>query len=59
MVKIKSCVRVGRVLNKYKVGAKHFKLDIRDDSFSFEIDDTKVTAEAALDGIIRDPHQSC
>ena len=43
-------VRVGRVLNKYKVG-KHFKLDIRDDSFSFEIDDTKVTAEAALDGI--------
>ena len=43
-------VRVGRVLNKYKVG-KHFKLDIRDDRFSFEIDDTKVTAEAALDGI--------
>ena len=43
-------VRVGRVLNKYKVG-KHFKLDIRDDSFSFEIDDTKVTTEAALDGI--------
>ena len=43
-------MRVGRVLNKYKVG-KHFKLDIRDDSFSFEIDDTKVTAEAALDGI--------
>ena len=34
-------MRVGRVLNKYKVG-KHFKLDIRDDSFSFEIDDTKV-----------------
>ena len=43
-------VRVGKVLNKYKVG-KHFKLDIRDDSFSFEIDDTKVTTEAALDGI--------
>ena len=42
-------MRVGRVLNKYKVG-KHFKLDIRDDSFSF-VDDTKVTAEAALDGI--------
>ena len=43
-------VRVGRVLNKYKVG-KHFKLNIRDDSFSFEIDDTKVAAEAAVDGI--------
>ena len=43
-------VRVGKVLNKYKVG-KHFKLDIRDDRFSFEIDDTKVTTEAALDGI--------
>ena len=40
---------VGKVLNKYKVG-KHFTLDIRDNSFSFEIDDTKVTAEAALDG---------
>ncbi len=37
-------VRVGKVLNKYKVG-KHFTLDIRDNSFSFEIDDTKVTAE--------------
>ena len=36
-------VRVGKVLNKYKVG-KHFTLDIRDNSFSFEIDDTKVTA---------------
>ncbi len=43
-------VRVGKVLNKYKVG-KHFKLDIRDDAFSFEIDETKVVAEAAIDGI--------
>jgi transposase len=43
-------VRVGKVLNKYKVG-KHFKLDIRDDAFSFEIDETKIEAEAALDGI--------
>ncbi len=40
---------VKKLLNKYKVG-KHFTLDIRDNSFSFEIDDTKVTAEAALDG---------
>ena len=51
-------MRVGKVLNKYKVG-KHFTLDIRDNSFSFEIDDTKVTAEAALDGFYVIPHQSC
>ena len=43
-------VRVGKVLNKYKVG-KHFKLDIRDDGFDFEIDQDRVAAEAALDGI--------
>jgi transposase len=43
-------VRVGKVVNKYKV-AKHFKLDIRDQSFDFEIDDNNVVAEAALDGI--------
>jgi len=43
-------VRVGKVINKYKVG-KHFKLDIQDDSFDFEIKADKVAAEAALDGI--------
>ncbi len=43
-------VRVGKVVNKYKV-AKHFKLDIDDDRFDFEIDQEKVAAEAALDGI--------
>lgn len=43
-------VRVGKVVNKYKVG-KHYKLDIHDDSFGFEIDQEKVAAEAALDGI--------
>jgi hypothetical protein len=43
-------VRVGKVVNKYRVG-KHFKLDIRDDRFDFEIDRNKVAAEAALDGI--------
>jgi len=43
-------VRVGKVLNKYKVG-KHFRLEIRDDAFDFEIDEDKVDAEAALDGI--------
>ena len=43
-------VRVGRVLNKYKVG-KHFKLEIREDGFDFEVDQQKVDVEAALDGI--------
>ncbi|MCK4306226.1 MAG: transposase, partial [Candidatus Eisenbacteria sp.] len=43
-------VRVGKVINKYKVG-KHFNLDIRDHEFDYEIDQEKVDAEAALDGI--------
>ena len=43
-------VRVGKVINKYKVG-KHFELDIRDNDFSFEINRDKVEKEAALDGI--------
>jgi transposase len=43
-------VRTGRVVNKYKM-AKHFVLHIKDDSFDFEIDQAKVNAEAALDGI--------
>lgn len=43
-------VRVGEVINKYKV-AKHFILDIRHDGFDFRIDEEKVAAEAALDGV--------
>ena len=43
-------VRVGKVINKYKV-AKHFRLDIRDDGFAFQIDEAQVAAEAALDGL--------
>ena len=43
-------VRVGKVLNKYKVG-KHFTLRIDDNRFEFQIDEEKVAAEAALDGI--------
>jgi len=43
-------VRVGQVINKYKVG-KHFELDIRDNDLSFEINPEKVKEEAALDGI--------
>lgn len=43
-------VRVGKVLNKYKVG-KHFKLEIQEDEFRFEVEQEKVAAEAALDGL--------
>ena len=43
-------MRVGKVVNKYKV-AKHFELHIEDASFHFEVDQEKVDAEAALDGI--------
>ena len=43
-------VRVGKVINRYKM-AKHFKLDIAESYFSFEIDQTHVDEEAALDGI--------
>jgi hypothetical protein len=43
-------VRVGRVVNKYKV-AKHFELSIEPASFSYRIDQHKVEQEAALDGI--------
>ncbi|WDN87241.1 hypothetical protein BuS5_00209 [Desulfosarcina sp. BuS5] len=43
-------VRVGKVINKYKVG-KHFELDIRDNDFSFGINRDKVKKEAALDAI--------
>ena len=43
-------VRVGKVIAKFKV-AKHFKLDIEDGSFRYEVDDVTVAAEAALDGI--------
>jgi len=43
-------VRIGKVVDKYKV-AKHFVLNIRDNGFDFHIDEKKVSAEAALDGI--------
>ena len=43
-------VRVGRVVNKYKV-AKHFELTIENASFRYCIDQHKVEQEAALDGI--------
>jgi len=43
-------VRVGRVINKYKV-AKHFELDIENKKLQWRIDEGKVAAEALLDGI--------
>jgi hypothetical protein len=48
--KAKIGVRIGRVVNKYKV-AKHFELTVEDRSFGFKILNEKVAAEAALDGI--------
>lgn len=43
-------VRVGRVINKYKM-AKHLALVIGDDRFDYEIRQDQLAAEAALDGI--------
>ena len=43
-------VRVGRVINKYKM-AKHFKLDIGDGELAFEIDQDSVREESSLDGL--------
>jgi hypothetical protein len=46
----KIAVRADRVLNRRKV-AKHFTVDIGDDSISYARDQASITAEAALDGI--------
>jgi transposase len=43
-------VRVGKVINKYKV-AKHFKLTIDDQSFAFELLQDRIAEEVALDGL--------
>ncbi len=43
-------VRVGKVVNKYKV-AKLFTLDIQHNQFNFVIDQDKLAAESALDGL--------
>jgi hypothetical protein len=43
-------VRVGKVIGRYKM-AKHYILDISQDSFTFTHDQDQITAEAALDGI--------
>ena len=43
-------VAVGKIINHYKM-AKHFKLTIAEDSFSYERKEPEIAAEAALDGI--------
>ena len=43
-------VRVGKVLNKYKV-AKHFALTIEESGFEFHRLEQQIAAEAALDGL--------
>ena len=43
-------LRVGRVLNRHKVG-KHFELTIGDNGFSYQQKQDQITAEADLDGI--------
>jgi transposase len=50
IAKEKIGVRVGRVVNKYKV-AKHFQLTIDDRRFSYRLLKEKVAGEAALDGL--------
>jgi hypothetical protein len=43
-------IRVGKVVGRYKM-AKHYILDITDDTFAAARDQDQITAEAALDGI--------
>ena len=43
-------VRIGKVIGKYKVG-KHFELDIQEAALSFSVNEKRVAAEAALDGL--------
>jgi DDE family transposase len=43
-------LRVGKVINHYKM-AKHFTLEITDESFTFSRNTAAIAAEAALDGI--------
>ena len=43
-------IRVGKIIGKHKVG-KHFTWQITDGVFSYQRDEGKIAAEAALDGI--------
>jgi len=46
----KIALRAGKVVNKFKM-AKHFDIEITDDSFTFTRKTDQINAEAALDGI--------
>jgi transposase len=48
--KDKIALRVGRAIDRFKV-AKHFKLNIGEESFSYQRDEERIAEEAALDGI--------
>jgi hypothetical protein len=48
--KDKIALRVGKVINHYNM-AKHFTLEITDESFTFTPNTAAIAAEAALDGI--------
>src|SRR5271167_3006398 len=48
--KDKIALRVGKVVNHYKM-AKHFTIEITDESFTFTRNTEAIAAEAALDGI--------
>ncbi len=43
-------MRVGRIIGRFKVG-KHFQLDIGEAGFSYQRDQERIAAEAALDGL--------
>jgi hypothetical protein len=48
--KEKIAIKVGKVINKFKVG-KHFHLTIDEEGFSYERKESHIVREAALDGI--------
>lgn len=43
-------IEVGKIVNKKKM-AKHYRITITADTFTFERDEEKIAAEAALDGV--------
>jgi hypothetical protein len=48
--KVRIALRVGKILNHYKVG-KHFLLEISDTAFSYRRNQERINAEASLDGV--------
>jgi transposase len=48
--KTKIALRVGKIINKYKV-AKHFRITIAEEQFSYQRKEDNIAREAALDGI--------